>query len=98
VAGENRAGESGGGLMRCHVCGCTYERGCPAGCEWVHRGKEPPLCSVCAEMGARLAMYIDDANRVSNASLGRLADLAAAGTGGVGRFIDAKLKARRAGA
>jgi hypothetical protein len=85
-------------MTKCHICGCTYERACPAGCGWVHTGKELPLCTVCAEMGARIAMYIDHANRVSKASLGRLADLAEPGTGAVGRYIDQKLPARKAGA
>lgn len=30
--------------QRCRVCGCTDERACPGGCEWV----EPDLCSRCA--------------------------------------------------
>lgn len=28
----------------CRICGCTDERACPGGCEWV----EPDLCSRCA--------------------------------------------------
>jgi hypothetical protein len=84
-------------MTECHICGCTYERACPAGCGWAHTGKELPICSVCAEMGARIAMYIDDANRVSKASLGRLADLAESGADVVTRRIN-RLRARKAGA
>jgi hypothetical protein len=73
---------------RCHVCGCTYENGCPLGCGWSHRPGELPICSVCAEMGVRIAMYLDDSNRVTTASLGRLLDLARKSGGAVGRGID----------
>lgn len=31
--------------MRCRVCGCTWNNGCPGGCYWV----EPDLCSQCID-------------------------------------------------
>lgn len=64
----------------CHVCGCTYDRACPVGCEWAHKSSEKALCSVCATFVGDIQQYIEDANRVSRASLGRLFDLAAART------------------
>lgn len=30
---------------RCRICGCTWARGCPEGCEWTDRSET--LCSVC---------------------------------------------------
>lgn len=30
--------------MACGGCGCTDEKACPGGCEWI----QPRLCSVCA--------------------------------------------------
>jgi PRTRC genetic system protein A len=33
----------GAEVQRCRICGCTDERACPGGCEWI----EPDLCSRC---------------------------------------------------
>ena len=63
--------------MKCHVCGCTQDRACPVGCGWAHKHGEEPLCSVCAEFLDELREYIERANAVTKASLGRLYDLAA---------------------
>jgi predicted Fe-S protein YdhL (DUF1289 family) len=54
--------------MKCRMCGCTYERACPAGCGWA----KGDICTVCARFRAELAAYVEDANRVTKASLARL--------------------------
>jgi hypothetical protein len=59
-----------GRVMKCRICGCTDERACPAGCEWVPG--EGNLCNQCAWMMDRLEEYAQDAASVSNASLIRL--------------------------
>lgn len=56
--------------MKCRICGCTYERGCPAGCSWF----EDELCSVCARFRGQLSVYSGDALRVTKAGLARLLD------------------------
>ena len=53
------------------MCGCTYERACPAGCAWA--GNQD-LCTVCAGFMQQLAEYVEYANRVTKASLGRMLD------------------------
>lgn len=52
----------------CRICGCTQERGCPAGCEWA----DPSLWSVCDKFAEAIANYIEDAWNVSAASIRRL--------------------------
>lgn len=65
--------------MACVVCGCTQERGCPGGCGWVSLRElvrlncEGPLCTICGEMVARLAVYSMDAYRFRLAPLLRAA-------------------------
>ena len=39
----------------CRVCGCTDERACPGGCEWLD--DEHTWCSVC--VAAKVREYID---------------------------------------
>jgi len=58
-------------MTKCRICGCTYNRPCPAGCAWV--GRED-LCSVCHDFGAQLEQYLDQCHRVTKASLARLYD------------------------
>jgi hypothetical protein len=53
---------------RCRICGCTHMRPCASGCGWA----EGDLCTVCAEFRERLQEYLEDANRVTAASLTRL--------------------------
>lgn len=55
-------------LTTCRICGCSWDRACPAGCGWA----EDDLCTVCADFREDLAGYIENAFRVSLRSLGRL--------------------------
>ncbi len=61
--------------MACVVCGCTYERPCWVGCGWaslrdlVTLDSKGPLCTVCAEMVARLSLYSEEARRFRVAPL-----------------------------
>jgi hypothetical protein len=57
--------------MKCRYCGCTYERGCPAGCEWVGN---TDICTVCADFRDELVEYTHACNRVTKASLARIFD------------------------
>lgn len=63
-------------MTRCHICGCSCDRACPVGCAWVGSRGALPLCSVCRDFAFDLQGYIEDCNRVTRASLGRLFDLA----------------------
>lgn len=54
--------------MKCRICGCTDERGCPGGCEWV----EVELCSICSEFRCQLEEYVANAARVTPGSMRRL--------------------------
>src|ERR1700722_4715474 len=54
--------------VRCRICGCTYEHGCPAGCCWI----EPDLCSVCWKLRCAFADFVRDARRASAAGVLRL--------------------------
>lgn len=36
---------------QCHVCGCTEDRGCDAGCSWFDRSQT--LCTACARWSGR---------------------------------------------
>lgn len=58
-------------VTKCRMCGCTWERGCPAGCAWANNSD---LCTVCASFMSDLQQYIEDCARVSKASLGRMFD------------------------
>lgn len=53
---------------KCRICGCTDERGCPAGCEWI----EPDLCSVCHWLIEEYAGYLHHSHAVSRAGLMRI--------------------------
>jgi hypothetical protein len=56
------------GPARCRICGCTYERGCPAGCCWI----EADLCSVCDQLRLALHDFTLGARRASAAGILRL--------------------------
>lgn len=53
---------------RCRICSCTYARPCADGCGWA----EGDLCTTCAAFLEELRSYIENANRVTAASLTRL--------------------------
>lgn len=55
---------------RCRVCGCTFLRGCPGGCDWA--AGQGDLCTVCAEFRESLQIYIEACCRVTGSSLIRL--------------------------
>ena len=65
-------------MSRCRICHCTWEDACPGGCGWVRekaaevRRLGGPICTTCADFRSRMALYLECARRVSNASLGRL--------------------------
>lgn len=62
-------------MPKCRICGCTFERACPAGCGWAGEKKphpDGPICTVCILFRVELAQYLDQANRVTVASLERL--------------------------
>ena len=61
--------------MKCRICGCTPERGCPAGCGW--HGRED-ICTVCAAMREHVKNYLEMCYRVTAASLARLLEEAKA--------------------
>jgi hypothetical protein len=57
--------------MKCRICGCTDEMGCPGGCAWdVEDGTD--LCTICASMLASMVAYIEFCRKVTPASLTRL--------------------------
>lgn len=56
--------------MKCRICGCTWEHGCPGGCGWQPGSKN--LCTVCAAFMGDLEDYVEACARVTPASLARL--------------------------
>lgn len=53
---------------KCRICGCTQNRGCPAGCDWA----EANLCTVCADFARLIEQYIENVWHVSETSIRRL--------------------------
>jgi hypothetical protein len=41
--------------LECIHCGCTDEKACPGGCEWV--SLDPPMCSSCAFYDEPLSLF-----------------------------------------
>jgi hypothetical protein len=56
---------------KCRICGCTDDRGCPAGCCWADT--QCTLCSVCALAIEVLKDYRENCLTFSGASIARLA-------------------------
>jgi hypothetical protein len=57
--------------MKCRICGCTDEMGCPGGCSW-DEADGADLCTICSEMRAVVISYIELCHAVTAASLARL--------------------------